>query len=72
MGAVYTLFSGFYYWLSKITGRRYNEFLGLPHFNSFIYCVIASEPAGWVHIFTKCCGNLNYLFIKYLLIKSIN
>jgi cytochrome c oxidase subunit 1 len=32
MGAVFALFSGFYYWTPKILGRTYNEFLGKVHF----------------------------------------
>ena len=32
MGAVFGLFSGFYYWTPKIVGKTYNEFLGNVHF----------------------------------------
>ena len=32
MGAVFALFSGFYYWAPKIIGKTYNEFLGKVHF----------------------------------------
>lgn len=32
MGAVFGIFSGFYYWISKITGFQYNEFFGFIHF----------------------------------------
>jgi len=32
MGAVFGLFSGFYYWIPKIVGKTYNEFLGNVHF----------------------------------------
>lgn len=32
MGAVFGLFSGFYYWAPKITGKIHNEFLGNIHF----------------------------------------
>jgi cytochrome c oxidase subunit 1 len=32
MGAVFALFSAFYYWISKITGKVYNELLGQVHF----------------------------------------
>ena len=32
MGAVFGLFSGFYYWIPKIVGKTYNEFLGNLHF----------------------------------------
>jgi len=32
MGAVFGLFSGFYYWFGKITGKMYNETLGKIHF----------------------------------------
>merc|ERR1711959_348623 len=32
MGVVFGLFGGFYYWIGKITGRRYPELLGQIHF----------------------------------------
>ncbi|MET0181636.1 MAG: cytochrome c oxidase subunit I [Caulobacterales bacterium] len=32
MGAVFTIFAGFYYWLPKMSGYRYNGFLGGLHF----------------------------------------
>jgi len=33
MGAVFGIFSGFYYWIGKIVGYRFNEMLGMAHFN---------------------------------------
>jgi cytochrome c oxidase subunit I len=32
LGAVFAIFSGFYYWLGKMSGRQYNETLGKVHF----------------------------------------
>ncbi len=32
MGAVFALFTGFYYWFPKITGKMYSEKLGIYHF----------------------------------------
>lgn len=32
LGAVFSLFAGFYYWFSKMTGWEYSEFLGKLHF----------------------------------------
>ncbi|MDT8760424.1 cytochrome c oxidase subunit I [Sphingomonas psychrotolerans] len=32
LGAVFSLFAGFYYWFPKITGRMYSELLGQLHF----------------------------------------
>src|SRR6188768_690114 len=32
LGAVFSLFAGFYYWFAKMTGRHYNELLGQLHF----------------------------------------
>jgi cytochrome c oxidase subunit 1 len=32
LGAVFSLFSGFYYWIGKISGRTYNETFGKIHF----------------------------------------
>lgn len=35
MGAVFALFSGWYYWSPKILGKPYNELLGTIHFWTF-------------------------------------
>ncbi len=35
LGAVFSLFAGFYYWFGKMSGRQYNEFLGQLHFWMF-------------------------------------
>src|SRR3954471_20339291 len=35
MGAVFALFSGWYFWSPKILGQPYNELLGKIHFWSF-------------------------------------
>jgi cytochrome c oxidase subunit 1 len=35
MGAVFGVFAGFYYWIGKMTGLAYNEFLGRLHFSTF-------------------------------------
>ncbi len=32
LGAVFALFAGFYYWIGKMSGRQYPEFLGKLHF----------------------------------------
>src|SRR5471030_180076 len=32
MGAVFSIFAGFYYWFEKMWGVKYNEFLGATHF----------------------------------------
>jgi cytochrome c oxidase subunit 1 len=32
MGAIFALFGGFYYWIGKITGYAYPEWLGKVHF----------------------------------------
>jgi cytochrome c oxidase subunit 1 len=32
MGAVFSIFAAFYFWLEKIIGVRYNEILGQVHF----------------------------------------
>ena len=32
MGAVFALFAGFYYWVGKVFGLQYNDFLGQIHF----------------------------------------
>ena len=35
MGAVFAIFSGFYYWIGKITGLNYPERESLIHFWTF-------------------------------------
>lgn len=35
MGAMFSVFAGFYLWIGKITGRQYPEFLGQLHFWTF-------------------------------------
>ncbi|WP_156680369.1 cytochrome c oxidase subunit I [Sphingomonas profundi] len=35
LGAVFSLFAGFYYWFAKMWGRQYNELLGQIHFWMF-------------------------------------
>jgi cytochrome c oxidase subunit 1 len=32
LGAVFSIFAGFYYWFGKMTGRRYPEWMGKVHF----------------------------------------
>lgn len=32
LGAVYSMFAAFYYWVGKMTGYQYNEYLGRVHF----------------------------------------
>ncbi len=35
MGAIFSLFTGFYYWIPKIIGFKYKDFMGNIHFFSF-------------------------------------
>ena len=35
MGAVFSIFAGFYYWLEKVAGVAYSEVLGQIHFYTF-------------------------------------
>lgn len=35
LGAVFSIFAGFYYWFEKISGFKYNEILGCVHFWMF-------------------------------------
>ena len=32
LGAVFSIFAGWYYWFGKMSGKMYNEFLGKVHF----------------------------------------
>ncbi|MBU2232922.1 MAG: cytochrome c oxidase subunit I [Alphaproteobacteria bacterium] len=36
LGALFSLFAGFYYWFPKMTGRMYSELLGHLHFWTFL------------------------------------
>jgi len=45
MGAVFAIFAGFYYWLGKMTGYQYPEYLGKVHFwTTFIGANITFFP----------------------------
>jgi cytochrome c oxidase subunit I len=35
MGAVFSIFAGWYYWIGKMTGLKYSEILGQLHFVLF-------------------------------------
>ncbi len=39
MGALFGIFSGFYYWIGKMSGRQYPELLGKVHFWMFFIAV---------------------------------
>ena len=39
MGATFSVVGGFYYWIGKMTGLRYNEFYGQVHFWVFFFGV---------------------------------
>jgi len=49
MGAVFALFSGFYYWFGKMTGLQYPETLGQIHFwTTFIGVNLTFFPMHWL------------------------
>jgi heme/copper-type cytochrome/quinol oxidase subunit 1 len=49
MGAVFALFSGFYFWIGKITGLQYPEMLGRIHFwTTFIGVNLTFFPMHWL------------------------
>lgn len=37
LGAVYSMFAAFYFWVGKMTGYQYNEYLGRVHFWIFTF-----------------------------------
>jgi cytochrome c oxidase subunit 1 len=39
MGAIFGIFAGFYYWIEKVVGLKYNEFLSKIHFWTFFLSV---------------------------------
>src|SRR5258705_6771974 len=63
MGAVFGLFSGFYYWVPKIVGKTYNEFLGNVH---FWILFIGVKGISQIWIYYIIC------FIMRLISKSIS
>ncbi|MDB5366282.1 MAG: ctaD [Rhodospirillales bacterium] len=51
LGAVFTIFAGFYYWIGKISGRQYPEWAGQLHFwTSFIGVNLAFFPQHFLGI----------------------
>lgn len=74
MGAVFGLFSGFYYWIPKIVGKTYNEFLGHVHF-----WILFIGVKGIIQICIYFLNSFIWAFIKlgfstsqYLLSNSIS
>src|SRR5580693_5617436 len=74
MGAVFGLFSGFYYWIPKIVGKTYNEFLGHVHF-----WILFIGVKGIIQICFYFLNSFIWAFIKlgfstsqYLLSSSIS
>lgn len=81
MGAVFSLFAGFYFWISKLVGVRYNEFWGQVHFwTTFVgvnltffpmhFLGIAGMPRRIpdypdVYAFWEFCCNFRLLHIRY-------
>ncbi len=50
MGAVFAIFGGFYYWVPKIVGKMYNEFLGKVHFWTMFVGVLQTVNK-WFNLF---------------------
>jgi len=49
MGAVFSIFAGFYFWVCKFSGKQYKEFLGLIHFTLlFIGVNTTFFPMHWM------------------------
>lgn len=64
MGAVFSIYAGFYYWAPKITGKMYSETLGQVHFwTLFIGVNLTFFPQ---HFLGLAGGNfINYDIISY-------
>ena len=45
MGASFAVFAGFYYWVEKITGRRYDQLIGAIQFWTLFIGVKTFAPA---------------------------
>lgn len=51
MGAVFSIFSGFYYWFDRITKLKYSEFIAQTHFWVFFIGVnITFFPMHWLGV----------------------
>lgn len=69
MGAVFAIFGAFYYWIGKITGKKYNELLGKIHFYTmFIGVNVTFMP---MHFLGLAGKNLKY-FLFFFLLYNIN
>lgn len=76
MGAVFGLFSGFYYWTPKIVGKTYNEFLGNVHF-WVLFIGVKQIIQIWIYLYISFIRVLASLFAwqdpnQILLSKSIS
>jgi heme/copper-type cytochrome/quinol oxidase subunit 1 len=68
MGAIYALFSAFYYWIGKITGYQYNNILSLIHFWIFTIAInIVFFPMHFLGLngMFEIISNENILFSIY-------
>lgn len=78
MGAVFALFAGFYYWVPKIIGRTYNEFLGKIHFwTLFVGVNLTFFPqhflglAGKIHFKYKYFNKVKFNLMEQLLVFNL-
>jgi len=74
MGAVFGLFSGFYYWIPKIVGKTYNEFLGNIHF-WVLFIGVKGIIQIWIYFFISFIKAASFSLGKHkfkLLSKSIS
>jgi group I intron endonuclease len=65
MGAVFAIFGGFYYWVPKIVGKKYNEFLGKVHFWS-MFIGVRKTTQKWIYLLSS------YILFSFLFNKSIS
>jgi heme/copper-type cytochrome/quinol oxidase subunit 1 len=55
MGAVFSVFTGFYYWVPKISGLCYKDFTGKVHFFTF-FC--GAQTQSYLNYKDKYGGNI--------------
>ena len=65
MGAMFGIFAGIYYWFGKMSGRKYNEFLGKLHFWLFF---IGVNVTFFPQHFFRTCRNAEG---EYLIILTL-
>ena len=75
MGAIYALFSAFYYWIGKITGYQYNNILSFIHFWIFTIAInivfLPMHALGLNGMFIASIETIKLLLVNWVNCKNI-